>query len=131
MQRVLDMGLLTPTSAALITRTAALAGGALASTASVDSLAMALAQGGGVANQFGAHLEDTVGTLAMFDQNALRGSDAGTSMKTMLLSLANPSKAAAAAMRNLGINAFTAQGEFVGLNRISRRQVHDVSQGPQ
>lgn len=92
-----------------------LAGGALASTASVDSLAMALAQGGGVANQFGAHLEDTVGTLAMFDQNALRGSDAGTSMKTMLLSLANPSKAAAAAMRNLGINAFTAQGEFVGL----------------
>lgn len=91
-----------------------LAGGALASTASVDSLAMALAQGGGVANQFGAHLEDTVGTLAMFDQNALRGSDAGTSMKTMLLSLANPSKAAAAAMRDLGINAFTAQGEFVG-----------------
>ena len=92
-----------------------LAGGALASTASVDSLAMALAQGGGVAQQFGAHIEDTVGTLAMFDQNALRGSDAGTSMKTMLLSLANPSKAAAAAMRDLGINAFTAQGEFVGL----------------
>lgn len=91
-----------------------LAGGALASTASVDSLAMALAQGGGVAQQFGAHIEDTVGTLAMFDQNALRGSDAGTSVKAMLLSLANPSKAAAAAMRDLGINAFTAQGEFVG-----------------
>lgn len=91
-----------------------LAGGALASTASVDSLAMALAQGGGVAQQFGAHIEDTVGTLAMFDQNALRGSDGGNSMKTMLLSLANPSKAAAAAMRDLGINAFTAQGEFVG-----------------
>lgn len=91
-----------------------LAGGALASTASVDSLAMALAQGGGVAQQFGAHIEDTVGTLSMFDQNALRGSDAGTSMKTMLLSLANPSKQAALAMADLGINAFTASGEFVG-----------------
>ena len=91
-----------------------LAGGALASTASVDSLAMALAQGGGVAQQFGAHLEDTVGTLSMFDQNALRGSDAGTSMKAMLQSLANPSKQAAGAMADLGINAFTASGEFVG-----------------
>ena len=76
---------------------------------------MGLAQGGGVAQQFGAHIEDTVGTLAMFDQNALRGSDAGTSMKTMLLSLANPSKDAASAMEDLGIHAFTASGEFVGL----------------
>lgn len=92
-----------------------LANGANQSTASVDSLSQALRQGGGVAASFGLSLDDTVATLAMFDQNGLKGSDAGTSLKTMLTALANPSKKAAAMMDELGIKTFDASGKFVGM----------------
>ncbi|MBD2760125.1 phage tail tape measure protein [Yimella sp. cx-573] len=92
-----------------------LANGANQSTASVGSLSQALRQGGGVAASFGISLEDTVATLAMFDQNGLKGSDAGTSLKTMLTALANPSKKAAEAMEELGIQTFDASGKFIGM----------------
>lgn len=92
-----------------------LANGANQSTASVGSLSQALAQGGGVAASFGMSLDDTVATLAMFDQNGLKGSDAGTSLKTMLTALAKPSEQAAMAMDDLGISAFDATGKFVGM----------------
>lgn len=92
-----------------------LASGANASTASVGSLSQALRQGGGVAASFGVSLEDTIAALAMFDQNGLKGADAGTSLKTMLTALANPSKKAAEAMADLGIEAFDASGKFIGL----------------
>ena len=92
-----------------------IASGANASTASVGSLSQALRQGGGVAESFGVSLEDTVAALAMFDQNGLKGADAGTAMKTMLTALANPSKKAAEAMADLGIKAFDASGKFIGL----------------
>ena len=71
-----------------------IAAGANASTASVGSLSQALRQGGGVAESFGVSLEDTIAALAMFDQNGLKGADAGTSLKTMLTALANPPKKA-------------------------------------
>lgn len=96
-----------------------LSNGANKSTASVDSLAMGMQQGGMMAAQMGMSLEDTVATLAAFDQAGLKGSDAGTSLKTMLTALANPSKDAAKAMQDLGINAFDAQGKFVGMQSLA------------
>lgn len=96
-----------------------LSNGANKSTASVDSLAMGMQQGGMMAAQMGMSLEDTVATLAAFDQAGLKGSDAGTSLKTMLTALANPSKAAAEMMSQLGINAFDASGKFVGMQSLA------------
>lgn len=96
-----------------------LSNGANKSTASVDSLAMGMQQGGMQAAQMGMSLEDTVATLAAFDQAGLKGSDAGTSLKTMLTALANPSKAAAEMMSQLGINAFDASGKFVGMQSLA------------
>ena len=96
-----------------------MASGALASTASVESLSQAMAQGGGMASSMGISLEQTVGTLSLFDQNALKGSDAGTSLKTMLMSLTPTSEAAATAMDEIGLKAFDAQGNFVGLNSVA------------
>ena len=101
-----------------------LANGANKSTASVGSLSQALQQSGAVASSFGLTLEDTVATLAMFDQNGLKGSDAGTSLKTMLTALANPSKKAAEAMADLGLAAFDANGKFVGMASL-QKQVRD------
>jgi TP901 family phage tail tape measure protein len=81
----------------------------------VSDMAMALKQGGLVAAQMGLSIEETTGALAAFASAGLIGSDAGTSLKTMLLKLANPSKDAASTMKDLGIAAYDAQGNFVGL----------------
>lgn len=81
----------------------------------VGDMAAALKQGGLVASQFGLSVEETTGTLAAFASAGLLGSDAGTSFKTMLIALANPSKEAAQTMKDLGVNAYDAQGAFIGV----------------
>ena len=98
-----------------------MAAGALASTASIDSLAQGMAQGGGMAASLGMSLEQTVGALSLFDQNALKGSDGGTALKTMLMSLTPNSVAAATAMEDVGLQAFDANGEFVGLTTVAEQ----------
>lgn len=85
----------------------------------VSDMAMALKQSGLVASQMGLSIEETTGTLAAFASAGLLGSDAGTSMRTMLLRLANPSKEAADAMHDLGISAYDANGNFVGMEKLA------------
>ena len=92
-----------------------LAAGAGKAMGEVSDLGMALKQGGLVASQFGLSIEETVGTLSAFASAGLLGSDAGTSFKTMLQHLADPSKESARLMQQLGIHAYDAQGKFVGL----------------
>lgn len=85
----------------------------------VGDMAMALKQSGLVASQMGLSIEETTGTLAAFASAGLLGSDAGTAFRTMLLRLANPSKEADALMTDLGISAYDAQGNFVGMESIA------------
>lgn len=92
-----------------------LAAGANKSAADVKQLGDALRQGGLVADQTGLSLEETVGALSAFADRALIGSDAGTSLKTMLQRLTPQSDEAKDAMDELGIKAFDASGNFVGL----------------
>lgn len=87
----------------------------------VSDMAMALKQGGLVAAQMGLSIEETTGTLAAFASAGLIGSDAGTSFKTMLLKLANPSKEAAEAMEELGIAAYDTKGNFVGIAPLAEQ----------
>jgi TP901 family phage tail tape measure protein len=96
-----------------------LASGANKSAADVDQLSQAMSQGGLVAAQTGLSLEDTVGALSAFADNALIGSDAGTSLKTMLQRLNPQSDAAASLMDQLGLRAYDAQGNFVGLEKYA------------
>lgn len=98
-----------------------MAAAALGSTADVETLAQGMAQGGGMAASLGMSLEDTAATLALFDQNALKGSDGGTSLKTMLMSLTPNSEAAATAMEDVGLQAFDANGKFVGLTSVAEQ----------
>lgn len=93
--------------------------GAGASSASVQSMAESMEQAGLVAAQTGLSLEDTVGTLTAFSKAGLNGSDAGTSLKTMLQRLSAPTNIAAALMQDLGINAYDAQGQFVGIAQVA------------
>lgn len=97
-----------------------LANGANASATDIRGLSLGLQQSAAVASQFGVSLEDTVTTLGLFANRGMQGSDAGTSLKTMLISLANPSKKAADLMHQLGINAYDASGKFVGMRQLAQ-----------
>lgn len=92
-----------------------LAAGAGKAQGDVADLVMALKQSGLVAAQTGLSIEETTGALSAFAAAGLLGSDAGTSFKTMLLSLNPRSAKAAELMKELGIQAYDASGQFVGL----------------
>lgn len=92
-----------------------LAAGAGKAMGDVTDLSGALNQTGLVANQFGLSVEETVGTLSAFASAGMLGSDAGTSMRTMLLRLANPTGEVADLMKELGIETYDSQGQFIGL----------------
>ncbi|WOC63127.1 phage tail tape measure protein [Paenarthrobacter sp. AT5] len=96
-----------------------LAAGAGKAQGSVKDMGMALNQVGLIANQTGLSIEETTGGLAAFASAGLLGSDAGTSFKTMLQRLVPQSAEAKAKMTELGISAYDAQGNFVGLSKFS------------
>lgn len=92
-----------------------LAAGAGKANGEVSDMGAALNQAGLVASQTGLSIEETTGSLAAFAQAGLMGSDAGTSLKTMLQRLSAPSGEAATLMEELGISAYDASGNFVGM----------------
>lgn len=96
-----------------------LAAGAGKAMGGVDDLGAALKQSGLVASQFGLSIEETVGGLSAFAAAGLLGSDAGTSMKAMLLALASPAGKTARLMDEMGINAYDAGGAFIGLEGLA------------
>lgn len=96
-----------------------LAAGAGKAQGSVHDMGMALNQAGLVAAQMGLSVEDTVGTLTSFASAGLLGSDAGTSLKTAMLMLANPTEKAQGLMEELGIQTYNAQGQFIGISELA------------
>lgn len=90
-----------------------LTAGANKSATDVQALGESLGQVGSVAHQAGMGLDETVGVLAAFAQQGLVGEEAGTTFKTMLLKLENPSAKAATTMQQLGLNVYDAQGHFL------------------
>lgn len=96
-----------------------LAAGAGKAQGSVQDLGAALNQTGLVAASTGLSIEETTGGLAAFASAGLIGSDAGTSMKSMLQRLTPQSKEAAEKMAELGISAYDSQGNFKGLAELS------------
>lgn len=98
---------------------AALAGGANASSASVQSLGQALQQVGPGATNAGLSLQETVGVLSAFDAAGVKGSDAGTSLKTMLSRLVPQTDAASSAMRKYNLDFVDAQGNFVSITQVA------------
>lgn len=99
----------------------ALAGGANASSASVESLGLALSQVGPGAKLAGASIEETVGVLSAFDAMGVKGSDAGTSLKTMFMRLVPQTKKAREAMNDLGLKFTDAQGQINPLRTIAEK----------
>lgn len=96
-----------------------LAAGAGKAMGDVSDLGMALQQTGLVANSTGLTIEETTTALAAFASQGLLGSDAGTSFKTMLGALTPNSAKAADEMARLGVSAYDAQGNFIGLQKFA------------
>lgn len=92
-----------------------LAAGAGKAMGDVSDLSMALKQGGQAAALTGLSIEETTASLAAFASQGLLGSDAGTSLKTMLLSLNPTTEKAATLMDELNLRAFDQQGQFIGV----------------
>ena len=108
-----------------------IAAGAGKAQGEVSDMAMALKQSGLVASQFGLSIEETTGTLAAFASAGLIGSDAGTSFKTMLLRMSNPSAEAKTKMEELGIAAYDASGNFVGITDLAGQLKDKLADLPQ
>jgi len=107
-----------------------LAAGAGKAQGSVQDMGMALKQAGLVAASTGLSIEETTGGLAAFASAGLIGSDAGTSFKSMLQRLTPQSLEAKNKMTELGISAYDAQGNFVGLAKFSenlKTSMHDLT----
>ncbi|MDZ3940788.1 phage tail tape measure protein, partial [Bacillus thuringiensis] len=89
-----------------------LSGAANASATDVRELKYGLAASSAVAAGAGMTFKDTATTLAVFAQNGLKGSDAGTSLKTMLMRLNPTTKEAYNQMKDLGLITYNAQAGF-------------------
>lgn len=107
---------------------AAFAGGANASTASVESLGIAMGQAGLSARNAGLTLQETTAVLAAFDQAGLKGSDAGTSLRTMLMRLIPQTAEANDKMKQMGLSFIDAKGNFLPIRDVAQ-QLQDKFKG--
>ena len=98
-----------------------LSNGANAAQGGVKDMAQALNQAGVAANAMGLNIDETTTLLTLFAKSGMTGSDAGTSLKTMLQRLARPVGDAKAALEELGISAFDVQGNFVGAENLTQQ----------
>lgn len=80
-----------------------IAGAANASAISVEEFGMSLSQAGAVANLAGFSFDDTATAIAVMGNAGIKGSDAGTSLKTMLGNLQPSTEKAAGALEELGV----------------------------
>ena len=97
----------------------ALAGAANASSADVSDLTQAMSQCSAQAALAGWSLEDTAAALALFADHGVKGSDAGTSLKTMLQRLSAPTDQAAEAIAAYGLNIRDSNGKMKDVSGIA------------
>ena len=100
-----------------------LAGAANASATGVSELQYSLASCSAVASGFGMSFMDTNTALAVFAQNGLKGSDAGTSLKSMLMNLQPRTDAQIATMVKLGL----ATGRLTKVTKSGKEQYQLLS----
>lgn len=99
-----------------------LANAANASSAGMPDLGLALQQVGGIAHGFGEDIEGTVAALGMLANAGVKGSDAGTLLKTTLQSITKQGEPAQQAMQALGMSLYSQDtGQFVGFREMFRQ----------
>lgn len=97
----------------------ALAGAAAASSTDVEPLTQGLAQASAQVKNAGWSIQETTAVLGKFADAGIVGSDAGTSLKTMLQRLAAPTDEAAKKIEELGIQTRDSQGNLLGASDMA------------
>lgn len=98
-----------------------LAAAANSSSGDVKDFADAMRMGGSVAAMEKVPIEDFTTATALMAQQGIKGSDAGTSLKTMFLSLQSPTDKAKDLMTSYGISVYDAQGKMKPLPDIMKQ----------
>ncbi|HWU12113.1 MAG TPA: phage tail tape measure protein [Streptomyces sp.] len=98
-----------------------LANTANAASGEITDMANALKYVGPVAKTLNVDIDNVAAAIGLVATQGIRGEQAGTSLRGMLASLAAPSRPAAEALKTLGINAFDAQGKFIGLRAVTEQ----------
>jgi TP901 family phage tail tape measure protein len=99
-------------------------------TADVLDFAMALKQGGSAAKQAGLDMNESMVILESLAEAGIKNSDAGTSMKAMLIQLLKPTEKQADLAEELGIQWESQNGTIksaVGLSRELREATDDMT----
>lgn len=96
-----------------------LAAAANASSADVGDLGESLKFVGPIAKSMGLSIEEVVATLAEFGAQGIKGSQAGTSLRSIISSLADPSEKAKNAIKDLNLQFFDQQGHMKSIAGIS------------
>lgn len=89
-----------------------LAAAANSSSVEVTDMAQGMTMAGAVFAANKVPIEDLSTAIALLGNNGIKGSDAGTSLKTMLMRLTAPTTEAAGAMNNLGLEVYNADGSM-------------------
>ncbi|MDF2758179.1 MAG: phage tail tape measure protein, partial [Thermomicrobiales bacterium] len=84
------------------------------SSAGVGDIIMGMRNIGPVAASFGVGFDEAAASVAVFTGYGLKGADAGVSLARGIQNLVDPTSDASAEMERLGIDAFDAQGNFIG-----------------
>lgn len=95
-----------------------LAAAANASSAGVNDIALAMQQASATFAASKIPIEDLTTAIGLMANAGVKGSDAGTSLKTFLARLTPTTSDAAEAMESLGINAYDASGTMKPLTNI-------------
>jgi len=95
------------------------AAAANSSAISVDDIAESMKYVGPVANSMGLSIEETTAAIAALGNQGIKGSAAGTALRSMIVSLASPSKEASKVITDLGLSMFDANGKMKSIAGIS------------
>jgi TP901 family phage tail tape measure protein len=89
-----------------------------ASSVSIEQVAQAFSMSSAVFGQAGMSIEDLSAAIAVLGNAGVKGSDAGTSLKTMLLRLQTGAESAGKVMDELGIKVRDANGNMLPMRGI-------------
>lgn len=98
----------------------ALARAAGASSADIASLGQGFGNVGSVARSFGLSVDETSAILAIFSENGIKGAEAGTQLRSMLLAMSADTETAKGAWNRIGTSMFDAQGNMRPMTEILR-----------
>lgn len=89
------------------------------SAISVDDIAESMKYVGPIANSMGLSIEEVTATIAALGNQGIKGSAAGTALRSMLVNLSSPSKEASKVINELGLEFFDTNGQMKSLADVS------------